>query len=53
MNLAHKLYEEAIADYERLKIEFPRTQVRNLASAFDRKLLTYIEIYKNFIETSS
>ena len=52
MNLAHKLNEEAIADYERLKIEFPRTQVRNLASAFDRKLLACIDIYEDFLVTS-
>ena len=51
--LSKKLYEEAIADWERLVIKFPRTQVRKVASAFDIKLLAYIEIYENFIETSS
>ena len=48
VNLAYKLYEEVIDDYETLKIEFPRTQIRNLASAFDRKLLAFLDIYEEF-----
>ena len=37
VNLAYKLYLEVIDDYETLKIEFPRIQVRNVVSAFDKK----------------
>ena len=48
VNLAYQRYLEVIDDYETLKIEFPRTQVRNVLSAFDQKLLEYLDIYEEF-----
>ena len=48
INLAYQCYLEVIDDYEKLKIEFPRTQVRNVLSAFDQKLLEHLHIYEEF-----
>ena len=48
VNLAYQRYLEVIDDYETLKIEFPRTQVRNVLSAFNQKVLEYLNIYEEF-----
>ena len=53
VNLAKELYEEAIADWEMLVMRYPRTQVRKVASTYNRQLVTYIETYENFMEPNS
>ena len=53
VNLAKELYEEAIADWEMLVMRYPRTQVRKVASTYNRQLLSYIETYENFMKANS